>query len=883
MNNRFLETKFHKPHWRSGDVARPPLIQRLNDGLASRHKLTLISAPAGYGKTTLMAEWLHKLSAQPTAVPHIAWLSLDEADNDPTRFWGYWLGACQRLDAAIGQSAQSILGMPQIQRLTAVLDELINDLTLLEQPCILVLDDYHVITNPALHDALDYFIDHQPPKLHLALTTRTDPPISLARLRVRGLLTEIRAHNLRFTLEEAVQFFNQSMHLELDLDTVTTLETRTEGWAAGLQLAALALQNLPDRQDFLAEFSGSHRYVIDYLLDEVLKQQPPDIREFLCQTAVLPRFNADLCQVVTESPNAAAILSQLERANLFLIPLDDRRGWYRYHHLFADVLRAGMSPEAEHDLRQKAARWFTDQELLAEAITHYLAIADTAQASVLIGRLAADLLKNGELQTLLGWLEALPETAVNATPDLTAYKALCLLLTGQIGRAEQYAQRARLLFEQQAENANLGRLLAMQAWFAMTGVEAQCRALAEAALAQLEETDRFFRAIALIALGSDYAWNASLPDSSRVFQETYELGRQMNHPFITLGALANLAFNLLDMGQLRQAETLCRAALAEFVDHRGHPLPVLGIIYSPLAAICYEQGRFDEAQTFAHKGIALSQRLFSSEILGGDSEIVLARIAFQQGNVAEALALLAETAQAARQRDVMMVVYKTAVVQAEINLLLGNLPEARWRLDELETQAQARLPKTQQIFAHLHARYWAASGQPEKALQILDELIAVEQADGSLRRLMGAAVTQALVQQALGNQAQAKQSFALALRLAAPEGYLTLFLPHEGWPTRPLLQVSRALAPDFVARILAQSLRPEDSTAAPAALLPDALTEQEINVLRLIVDGRSNQDIADELVISVGTAKWHVHNILQKLAVKNRAQAIAKAHELGLN
>ena len=265
--------------------------------------------------------------------------------------------------------------------------------------------------------------------------------------------------------------------------------------------------------------------------------------------------------------------------------------------------------------------------------------------------------------------------------------------------------------------------------------------------------------------------------------------------------------------------------------------------------------------------------------MGGDSEIVLARIAFQQGSVAEALALLAETAQAARQRDVMMVVYKTAVVQAEIHLLLGNLPEARWRLDELETQAQARLPKTQQIFAHLHARYWAASGQPEKALQILDELIAVEQADGSLRRLMGAAVTQAFVQQAQGNQAQAKQSFTLALRLAAPEGYLTLFLPHEGWPTRPLLQVSRALAPDFVARILAKSLQAEE----PAALLPDALTEQEINVLRLIVDGRSNQDIADELVISVGTAKWHVHNILQKLAVKNRAQAIAKAHELGLN
>jgi LuxR family maltose regulon positive regulatory protein len=807
---------------------------------------------------------------------------LDEGDNDPARFLSYWLAACRRLDETLGQSAQSLLGMPHIPPLTAIFDQLINDLTGFESHILLVLDDYHIITNPLIHEAVAYFIDHQPPQFHLAITSRTDPPFSLARLRVRGQLTEIRAHHLRFTLEEAQQFFNQAMHLNLEQADIAVLETRTEGWAAGLQLAALALQDMSARGDFLAKFSGSHRYIIDYLLDEVLKRQPPEVQDFLRQTAVLQRFNADLCQTLTGNGAAEDILAYLEQANLFLIPLDDHRGWYRYHHLFADVLRVGLTPQSESAIRRKAACWFAEQNLWAEAISHWLAVPDFEQAAQLIRQLAPDLLKNGELQTLLGWLEALPETAVTATPDLISYKALCLLLTGQISRAQQYAIQARETFADQAQSAGLGRLLAIQAWFAMTGGEAQSGTLAQAALTQLDDNDLFFRAVALIALGSDYAWNASLPTSSQVFREAYQLGRQMNHPFIVMGALANLAFNLLEMGQLREADALCRAALAEYVDNRGKPLPILGIIYSPLAAICYEQGRFEEAQAFAQRGIDLSQRLFSSEILGGDSEIVLARIAFQQGNSEEALDLLARTATSARQRHVMIVVYKTAVVQAEFHLMLGNLAEAKLYLVELQAQAQANLPKIKQIFAHLSARYWAASGQPEKALEMLDELVEAAQAETCLRRLMGAYVARAWIQQTQAAWTEALASFALALRLAATEGYITLFFPHEGWQTRSLLQASQSVAPEFVGRILEQLPPTADSAPPPATLLPEPLTEQEINVLALIVNGRSNQDIADELVISVGTAKWHVHNIYQKLDVSNRGQAIAKAHALGL-
>jgi LuxR family maltose regulon positive regulatory protein len=863
-------------------VSRPRLIERLNAGPPC--KLTLVSAPAGYGKTTLVAEWLSRkaeggrVKDEPIHPFRAAWLSLDAGDNDPARFLAYWLAALRRVDESIGQSAQSLLGMPQLPPLTAILDGLLNDLAAREDQVVLVLDDYHTITNPQLHDALEYFIEHQPTQVHLAIATREDPPLPLARMRARRQMTEIRAHDLRFTLDEARQFFSQSMQLDLDAETVNMLEARTEGWAAGLQLAALALQNLPDQQDFLADFSGSHRYIIDYLLNEVLKGQPPEIRDFLSKTAVLQRFNAELCQAVTGNPASTAILSGLERANLFLIPLDDVRGWYRYHHLFADVLRAGLSPEAERENRRIAAAWFEREGLFARAIPHWLAVPDATEAARLIRRLAADLLKNGELQTLLGWLEALPEQAINENPDLLSYKALSLLLTGQISQAQDYARRAHQMFESRTETTGLGRVLSMQAWFAMLNGDANSGELAQAALTQLDETDLFFRFITLIALGDNHAWNAKLPAAAQVFREACQLGKQINHTFMTLGALAHLAYNLWELGQLREAEALCRAALEEYVDNRGHQLPILGIIYSPLATICYEKGDFDEAQTFARRGIEQSRRSFSNIILGGDNEIVLARIAFQQGNPKEAFELLQSTATIARQRGVMMVAYKMAIVQVELLLLQGNLAEAELLLKELESQTQSRQPKTEQLVAHLYARYWAASDQPEKALEILGQLEQAACEEGCLRRLIGVHLAQALTFQKQGNRPQATAVFESAIRLAAPEGYMSVFFPHSGRQTRHLLQAARPIAPEFVDDIQKKS----QAASASFPPLPDPLTEQELRVLKLVMAGKSNREIADELVISVGTAKWHVHNVLQKLGVNNRPQAIARAHELGI-
>lgn len=873
MGNRFLQTKFHIPAKRAVDVTRLRLLDTLRAGLDTSRKLTLLSAPAGYGKTTLIADWLHRLPSD----HHTAWLSLDEKDNDLTRFLGYWLELFGRMDETVGQDARNMLGVMQVPSTASILDALINELAAAELHMIVILDDYHLITNPAVHDALEYFLTHQPSHLHVVITTREDPPLSLARMRARGQMTEIRAHDLRFTLEEATHFFNQSMQLDLNRATIDAIEAQTEGWAAGLQLAALAMQNLSDQHEFVSNFSGNHRYVIDYLLDEVLKQQTPEIRDFLSKTAVLKRFNAELCQAVTENTCSASILSQLERSNLFLIPLDDQRGWYRYHHLFSDALRVGLPAEIETEIQKCAALWFEKQELLEEAIPYWLAVPEPQNAARLIAILATDMIRNGEFRTLLSWLDRLPGHIVITSADLASYKALALLLTGQLTPVQDYlAQISESAY--QSRPADQGRLFAIQAWIGMTSGDASSGKIASDALDRLDKEDSYFRLLSLLSLGNSLAWDANLPDSSHIFREAYDLGRQLKQSSMALGALANLAFNLLEQGQLREADSMCRAALEIFVDARGKRLPVLGIIYIPLAYICYEQGKLDEAQLFAQQGIELCQRLFSSAIMGGDAEIVLARIALELGCPAEAFALLESTAQAARQHNLPMVVFKMTIVETELRLLQDQVQEAEIRLQELETLVQSGLPKGGQIVAHLRARYWVASGHPEKALPILDQMERSNRSEQCFRRLIGVHITQAMAYQKQGKDSQAAAAFASALLLAAPEGYQTVFIPHPGRPSQRLLQNSRTLAPGFVNEIL-QKTTPADE---PVPHLIDPLSEQEIRVFKLIVAGKSNQEIASELTISPGTAKWHVHNILQKLGVSNRAQAIVRARELGI-
>ena len=879
IQNRLLTTKFHIPFWRENGVPRPQLLAHLNNGITQHQKLTLISAPAGYGKTVLAAEWIQELNNAKNPENCVAWLSLDEGDNDPARFLTYLVAAVQRKNEDLGQSTQSLLGMPQIPALTTIIDEFINELATLDDKIFFVLDDYHVIHNLKIHEMLEYLIENQPAQFHIVITTREDPALPLARYRVRAWISEIRAHDLRFNTQESLHFFNTSMGLNLDENSIRKLETRTEGWVAGLQLAALAMQNLPDQPGFVNNFSGSHRYIIDYLVDEVLKSLPEEINTFLSETCILKRFNAGVCHAVTGNAGSAEILAQLDSSNLFLIALDDQRGWYRYHQLFADVLQTSLTSEKERDIHLRAALWFEANGLLAEAIDNCLAAVEMDEAARLITIVAEDLLRNGEIQTLLGWINKLPEEQILANADLASTKALALLLTGKTAMAAEYAADIFSKSGQQTANNAHGRLLAIEAWMANTSGDARTGELASAAIAQLDDQDLFFKAFSLIALGSSLAWESKLKRSSEIFREAWQIGRRLDHPFLTLGALANLAFNLLEIGSLQEAEGLCRAAVEQFVDKRGKPLPILGILYSALASICFEKGEFSEAEEFANLGSSLSRRLFSNTIAGADSEIVLARIYFYRGDFEQAYEILQTTAESARQFNIMMVVFKMNLVKADFLLLQAKIAQAEVLIEVLDGFVQTSLPKAAFLVAHLHARLLILKGHPDQALEILANIEKEIKTGESKRKLVGILLTRSLACQKQGDHPAAEKTFTEAIHLASPEGYRSIFTPFEGKPTKQLLRSALSSAPELVDSILKEESGPESILQE----MPDPLSEQELKILKLIVLGHSNRKISEELFITVGTAKWHVHNIYQKLGVNNRPEAIARALELNLN
>ncbi|NQU30544.1 MAG: helix-turn-helix transcriptional regulator, partial [Anaerolineae bacterium] len=445
MADRFLETKFHIPPWRAGGVIRPRLLDQLQAGLIEQRKLTLVSAPAGYGKTTLITSWLHSFTQSTRNI----WLSLEKSDNESARFLSYWATAWNRISDFALENILALLDAPQLPPFQNILDEIINALALLEGPTTLVLDDYHIITNPLIHEMLEYFLEHQPPHTHLVIITRSDPSLPLARLRARGQMVEIRASDLRFTEEEAGHFFSQSMQLVLEEEDIHSLEMRTEGWAVGLQLAALALKNLPDPQNFIETFRGSHRYVLDYLAEEVIRQQRDAMREFLIQTSILERFNAESCESLTGFPDSQGLLSELEQANLFLIPLDDDRVWYRYHHLFADFLRTELSKTETEKLYRKAALWHEQNDFLSEAVQYAIASGDLEFLADVIDRAFRKdtIWSDGNLALYLSWLEALPPQTFHSRPELCLNASHILYLSGNFELAENKIAQAEQMLD----------------------------------------------------------------------------------------------------------------------------------------------------------------------------------------------------------------------------------------------------------------------------------------------------------------------------------------------------------------------------------------------------------------------------------------------------
>ncbi len=630
-----LHTKLYSPPLRPSLIPRPQLIAKINHGLSG--KLTLVSAPAGFGKTTIMTEWLSQATID---CAQVGWFSLDEADNHPNQFLMYLVAALQTIDDDLGETAVTLLQSPQPVPKEAVLTSLLNDLAASSagQQLFLVLDDYHLITETAVHDALTYLLENLPPNMHLILITRADPPLPLARLRVRGQMTEIRQADLCFTAVEAAAFLNEVMSLSLTTEQIEKLEARTEGWIAGLQLAAISMRERNDVAGFVTAFSGSHRFVMDYLAEEALQGLPDAEQQFLLQTSILNRLNGDLGEAITGQKGGQQTLERLEEANMFLIPLDDNRVWFRYHHLFKDVLANRLQrdfPEQIPDLHLQAARWHQQNNLFTEAIAHALAGKHEQLAAEIVESQVLNLLKAGQVTTLSAWLNQLPPQLVPQRPQLGIATAWVYLLMGALEPIDTYLTTAEKTLDDHPNSAELlGEIAAIRTYqAARLGLVEQAIEQAHVAFDLLAEDNLTVRCVVAFVLGGVYYLQQDFPQAISTMQEASQLGKQAGNIHVAVSALSSAGDLLYQQGDLAASESAYQQAIQLGTARNGQPMPVTASVYSGLATLRLAQKDVARARAYALDGLELGEKW-----LNADSQIscylALAQIEHAAGNAA---------------------------------------------------------------------------------------------------------------------------------------------------------------------------------------------------------------------------------------------------------
>jgi LuxR family transcriptional regulator, maltose regulon positive regulatory protein len=907
-----LATKLFIPSPRPEIVLRTRLIERLNERLQHTPGVTLVSAPAGFGKTTLVSAWIAALTPGPLPLEEgsgvrMAWLSLDEGDNDPARFLVYLVAALRTVAPKVGEATLGALQSSQPPPTDVLLTALLNDLTT-QGAVVLVLDDYHVIESQPIDEALTFFVDHLPPQLQLVIATREDPPLPLARLRARGQLTELRASDLRFTPSEAADFLNEAMSLNLSVEDIAALETRTEGWIAGLQLAALSMQGRSDTTSFIQAFTGSHRFVLDYLLEEVLQRQPERVRSFLLQTAILERLSGSLCDAVTERDDGRGILAALERGNLFVVPLDDQRQWYRYHHLFAEVLQARLmeeQPDRIATLHQRASGWCEQNDLPADAIRHALAAKDFERAAYLLERvwLAMDL--SYQSATWLGWAKALPDDLIRAHPVLCLGYAWALLNGGELEASESRLRDAERWLDP-LENSSAQMVVVDEAEFrSLPASIASARAYralalgdipatiqhARRALTLASEDDQIRRTQATALLGmAEYA-SGDLPAAEQsllTFQASmWQAGDIANALGITF-ILANI---WLAQGRLREAVGAYQHALQLAMSRDAPPIGTSDL-YRGLSELLCERGDLAAAA----QQLLAAQKVGELAALTGWTHrlgVAQARLKGAQGDLGGALALLDEAERQYVRNPLPD--HPVAALKARVWVRQGRLSAALTWVREQGLSPDDDLSYLRE-FEHLTlarvliARYRNDPGESSirEARQLLDRLWQAAEAGGRTGSVIEILMLQALAHQAQGDIPAAITSLERALTLAQPEGYVQVFVD-EGLPVADLLarmngsrEGGRRQA--YIHKLLAafgtpQAIQPLAFSPQP---LVEPLSERELEVLKLLGTELSGPEIARELTVSLNTVRTHTKNIYGKLGVNNRRAAVRRAEELDL-
>jgi LuxR family maltose regulon positive regulatory protein len=901
--DELLATKVNLPRTRPDRLARSRLFRRLDEGMG--RPLVLACTPAGFGKTTLLTDW-----AADATLP-VAWLSLDPDDNEPMRFWRYVVAALDRVVEGLGEQIVPLLSPGSGTSTHGVVTALINRLQTQPDELALVLDDYHLIDEPAIHDSLGFLLSHLPQRLHLAIASRSDPPLPVARLRASGQLAELRAADLRFTPEEAAAFLREVWKLDLPPEAAAALEARTEGWAVGLQLAALSLQGRPDTEEFLDAFTGTHRYVLDYLSEEVLGRLPDQVRRFLLQTSILERLSGPLCDAVTGDSDGQGMLEELERANLFLVPLDEERRWWRLHHLFADLLRARMlqtQPELVPELHRRAAGWCDQHGLIDEAIRHALTAGDTPWATRLVEEHLGETLRRGESVALARWLSLLPDDTVRSRPGLCLAKAMTELNLDHLEEAERLLAHAERAFDHhRREPPELqiptygGMVAQVPAAIALLRAELAydradpdaVAAFARAALAHMADHEHGPRLFARsLLVGADWM-TGRVVDTEPAFAELLAEGRAAPAAYPVLRTCFMLGLVQQAQGKLGAALRTYREGLRLATEGDRFSVYHAGEAHVGIAQVLYQRHQLGEAHQHATQGVECCRQVI--ELTELDIALVaLAWVRQAMGDPDGALEAIEEACRSYPRADVVALAYPAWSERARLLLALGRMEEAaRWTREQglTEHDEVSYLREGDHLVL---ARVLLAQSQPDRALGLLERLDALAEAQGRMGSLIQIRALRALALQAADEHHGALALLAETLELAAPEGHVRVFAD-EGQPMAALLRSllgsrrrSRAAAgagTEHLHRVI-QAFQPAtaaaDSTAGAGLGLIEPLTGRELEVLRLLADGRRNRDIAAELVVTLETVKKHTSHVFDKLGAANRTEAVAHARRLGL-